>query len=161
MAKILLEVEIPNGLTRVWPLFRLLQRLLKFLFQKRGSIFLRFHRLLKDRFPPVVLFSHRFGSRFHIVKHLRLYSRGVSDNGAGLDVDFEQSASARAGHIEVGRLLRHQSESYRKIELGTKGQPRRWCISLKSDGVERWRGRWHTRFVAMTFSRRVEFASSS
>lgn len=68
---------------------------------------LRFHRLLKDGIPPVVLLAHRLGRRLHVVKRFRLHGCGVGDYGAGLDVDLQHRITARTRHFEVRGILRH------------------------------------------------------
>src|SRR5579862_7044696 len=101
------EVEISNWLASVGRLFGLAQSFLKLFLEQVRSVLLGFDRLLEDRLTAAVLLAHRFRGGFHVIKHFRLHSRGVSNHRAGGGVDLQHGAAARARHFEVWIFLRH------------------------------------------------------
>jgi len=103
----LIKIEVSNWLAGVRRFFGLLHGFLKLLLEQIRSVSLSFDRLLEDRFAASVLLAHGLGRRLHVVKHFRLYRRGVSDDGARLHVDLQHRAAARAGYFEIRWILRH------------------------------------------------------
>ena len=77
-------------------------------------MFLRFDGLLEDRFPATILLTHGLRGGLHVAEGFRLYSLGVRDNGSRLSIDLQNRTATRTSHFEIGRLLRHLGESYRK-----------------------------------------------
>src|ERR1051326_4944444 len=116
------EIEVADWLAGIRSFLRLFQGFLELLFQQVGGVLLGFHRLLKNGFSAAILLTHSFSCRLHIAEHFRLHGGGVCDHGARIRVDFENRAAAGAGHFEIGGMLRHLSESYRK----TGGWRRDW-----------------------------------
>src|SRR3954464_7846013 len=109
-----IKIEVADGLARIGGLLGFLESFLELFFQQVGGVFLGLDRLLEDRLAAAVLLAHGFGGSLHIAEHLRLNGRRVSDNGAGFGINLENSAATGAGNFEIGSLLRHFSESYRK-----------------------------------------------
>jgi hypothetical protein len=105
----LVEVEIANGFAGVWGFFGLLDRFLKFLFQKISGMLLRFYRLTEDGFAATVLLFHSLGRSFEIIEHLGLDRRGVGDDAFSRGIDFQHRAAARASYIESRSVLRHRA----------------------------------------------------
>src|SRR5579872_274324 len=76
----LVEVEVADRLAGVWSFFGLLDRLLKLLLQKVGSMFLGFNRLPEDGFTPAVLLFHGLGGGLHVGERSRLDGGCVGDH---------------------------------------------------------------------------------
>jgi hypothetical protein len=63
-------------------------------------MFLRFHRLAEDGFPPAILLFHGPGRFFDVVEGLGFDRGGMGDHRLRLRVDLEHRRAARAGHLE-------------------------------------------------------------
>src|SRR6516225_548979 len=83
------EIEIPYWFAGIGGLFGFFQRFLEFLLQQVGGVFLGFHRLLENRFPPAVLFAHGFRSGFHVAEGFWLHSLGMRDHCARLSINLQ------------------------------------------------------------------------
>jgi len=65
-------------------------------------MFLRLHRLTKDRITPAILILHGASGFFHIVKGFRLDRRGVRDYAARGGVDLHERAATGAAYFKIG-----------------------------------------------------------
>src|SRR5208282_5025622 len=113
----LIQIEVADGLARVWRFLGFLHRFLEFLFQNFGSMLLRLDRLPEDGFAAGVLFLHGAGGVLHVVKHARLHGGGMRNYGASFGIHFEKSAAAGTSDFESWGILRHFAHHTAKMAL--------------------------------------------
>jgi hypothetical protein len=74
-------------------------------------------RLLEDRFTPAVLLAHGLGRGFHVAECFWLHGGRMGNDSLSFRINLQDSIAAGACHFEILGLLRHFSESYRKIGI--------------------------------------------
>lgn len=77
---------------------------------------LRLHGLLENGLAPGVLLAHGFGCGFHVAKRPRLDGFRMRNHRTRVGINLQDRTAARACHFEIGGLLCHLSESYRKLD---------------------------------------------
>src|SRR5438128_6950704 len=119
--RVSVQVKITNRPSRIRRFFGFSNGFLKLLLQQISSMLLRLNRLAEDRIATAVLFLHRPGGFFHIIKGFWLDRGGVRYHGFILRVNLQHRAAARAGYFEAG-LLAHLRNHTAKTVTGVPAE---------------------------------------